>query len=145
MHHLIVRHGGIKGRSDRYSSLSWTCFSFSPDLIDDPYSSNFWVFSRLHLQENAPLYSNLSEVFPVCRYPTGQPKGQGEIACLLYFVGQSVNWAQRTAPYSASFFFPSWTMAFFSSFKAEKAHQPALGTAKVKTPFLSVFTTWVKK
>jgi len=57
--------------------------------------------------------------------------------------GKSVNCTHITAPYSASTFLPSRTMAFFSTLMAEKPHQPALGTAKVKTPFLSVFTTWV--
>ena len=51
-----------------------------------------------------------------------------------YFAGQSVNWAQSTAPYSASFFLPSWTMAFFSSFRAAKPHQPACGHGKGKDP-----------
>ena len=69
------------------------------------------------------------------------------LSLLIYFAaGQSVNCTQSTAPYSASFLLPSvCLMAFFSSFKAEKPHQPAWGTAKVKTPFLSVLTTWVTK
>ena len=66
------------------------------------------------------------------------------LSLLVYFAaGQSVNCAHITAPYSTSTFLPSWSMAFFSTFMAEKPHQPALGTANVKTPFLSVLTTWV--
>ena len=73
--------------------------------------------------------------------------GHGSSSLITYFcAGQSVNCAQSTAPYSASFLVPSvCLMAFFSSHKAEKPHQPAWGTAKVKTPFLSVLTTWVTK